>query len=175
MFLYRYDRDNIYEEARSGHVTANTWGWMYLHGVGELAPIHGRFNSEQYLEILEEVMVPSVRTYALPYPERVIFMQDNCPIHTARIVRRWFQDQRNMEVLDWPSKACDLNPIENLWANIVNDWEPAQERTSQLLLEHVTREWEMFRRKPEIVYNHCASVPERLQDVIEKNGGWTRH
>lgn len=73
----RYDRQNIYQEGRSGHVTCNVWGWVHLHGVGELTEIRGRFTAEQYIEILEEVMVPSVRAIALPYPERIIFMQVN--------------------------------------------------------------------------------------------------
>ena len=40
----RYDNQNIYEVARSGHITCNVWGWIHLHGVGELAEISGRFN-----------------------------------------------------------------------------------------------------------------------------------
>lgn len=71
----RYEPQNIYEEARSGHITLNVWGWIHLYGVGELTEIHGRFTADQYLEILEEVMVPSVCAYALPYPEQIIFMQ----------------------------------------------------------------------------------------------------
>lgn len=71
----RYDRENIYEVARSGHVTCNMWGWIHLHGVGEVTHIEGRFTSDKYLELLEEVMVPTVRAMALPYPERIIFMQ----------------------------------------------------------------------------------------------------
>ena len=70
----RFERANIYEQARSGHVTANMWGWIHLYGVGELAEIEGRFNAEQYLEILEEVMLPSVRAIALPHPEIITFM-----------------------------------------------------------------------------------------------------
>ena len=155
-------------------MTANLWGWIFLHGVGELTDIEGRLNAEKYIEILE-VMLPSVWAYALPFPERFIFMQDNSPIHTARIVQRWFQEQQHVELLDWPSKACDLNPIENIWANIVNVWEPAQERTSRELVQHANREWETMRRKPELVFRHVASVPERLRDMIEKGGGWTGH
>ena len=79
-----------------------------------MTKIEGRFTADQYIEILEEVMLPSVRQYALPYPERIIFMQDNCPIHKARVVNRWFQEQRDIELLDWPSRSCDLNPIENV-------------------------------------------------------------
>lgn len=71
----RYSRQNIYEVARSGHVTCNMWGWMHLYGIGELAEIEGRFTANQYLEILEEVMLPTVRAMALPYPERIVFMQ----------------------------------------------------------------------------------------------------
>ena len=137
--------------ARSGHVTANFWGWIHLHGVGELADIEGTFTADKYIEILEEVMLPSVRAYAFPYPERVILMHDRCPIHTARAVTRWLNEQRNLEILDWPSKACDMNPIENVWAKMVNVWEPAEERTRRLLQGHTFREWEVLRRTPQLI------------------------
>lgn len=70
----RYDPQYVYQEARSGHVTCNTWGWIGLHGVGEVTRLDGRFTADVYLEILEEVMLPSVRAMALPFPERIIFM-----------------------------------------------------------------------------------------------------
>ena len=55
-------------------------------------------------------------------------MQDNSPIHKARIVTQWFEEQQNITLFHWPSKGCDLNPIENVWGNIVRTWEPEQER-----------------------------------------------
>ena len=174
-FFSRYDEANIYHIARSGHVTCNTWGWIHLYGVGELTKIEGRFTSDQYLEILEEVMLPSVRSYALPYPEKIIFMQDNCPIHTAKIIKRWFAEQRDVELLPWPSKACDLNPIEHVWANIVNCWEPEREKKADDLWEHAHREWTRLRQKPHIINNLVSSVPDRLQSVLNSEGGWTRY
>ena len=48
---------------------------MHLHGVGEFAEVGGRFTAETYIEKLEEVIVPSVRAYTLPYPERITFIQ----------------------------------------------------------------------------------------------------
>ena len=171
----RYDEANISPVGSSGHVTSNVWGWIHLHGVGELARLEGRFNAEKYLEILEEVMLPSGRAYALPYPERILFMQDNCSIHTANIMKCWFQEQPSVELLPWSSKSCDLNPIENVWGNIVQAWEPEMERNSENLYEHATREWERMRRRPDVIHKHVASVPRRLQDVIQKEGGWTRY
>lgn len=105
-------------------------------------------------------------------------MQDNSPIHTARVVRTWFEEQRGVELLEWPSRGCDLNPIENVWGNIVNSWkvaEPGQERTARQLLDHTRDEWEMFRRNHHIIENLVASVPHRLQEVIIKDGGWTHY
>lgn len=53
----------------------NVWGWIHLYGVGELTDIKGRLTLDQYLEILEEVMLPTVRAMALPFPEQIVFVQ----------------------------------------------------------------------------------------------------
>lgn len=42
-----------------------------------------------------------------------IFMQDNTEIHTAKIVKKWLQEE-GIEIMEWPAYSPDLNPIENL-------------------------------------------------------------
>ena len=66
-----------------------------------------------------------------------IYFQDNSSVHRAHIVSNWLAEQRDVAVLPWPSKACDLNPIENVWGNIVNTWEEGQERNLQNLQDHI--------------------------------------
>ncbi|KAK3894981.1 hypothetical protein Pcinc_001274 [Petrolisthes cinctipes] len=80
----RFDEATIYTVARSGHVTRNLLGWIHLYVMAELAEIEGRFTADKYLEILEEVMLPTIRAYALPYSECIIYMHDDCSIHTAK-------------------------------------------------------------------------------------------
>ena len=67
-------------------------------------------------------------------------MQDNSPIHKARIVTQWFEEQQNITLFHWPSKGCDLNPIENVWGNIVR----------KQIMSHARREWETFRTNSKI-------------------------
>lgn len=78
-------------------------------------------------------------------------------VHAAWVVRRWLGNQRNVELLHWPAKEYDMNPIEKLWANIVNVWKPQEERTSPHLLQHARTKWEVLIRKPELVFKLVGS------------------
>jgi transposase len=43
----------------------------------------------------------------------MIFMQNNAHIHTAKKVKKWFEDE-GIPVMEWPPYSPDLNPIEHL-------------------------------------------------------------
>jgi hypothetical protein len=56
-------------------------------------------------------MVPSVRVL---YPDGVIqFQQDHSSIHDTFIVQEWLSWQVDVQLIDWPPQAPDMNPTEN--------------------------------------------------------------
>jgi len=57
----RYDQNNILPSISSGHITAAFWGWMSADDSGDLVEIGSNLNAEQYVNILDEVMLPNVR------------------------------------------------------------------------------------------------------------------
>lgn len=112
--------------------------------------------------------------------QRVTFVQDNCSIHTAAVVTDWFQAHGDViEVLPWPAKSPDLNPIENLWAAAVKSWDDVgfhgvRERNVDQLSEHVTQVWEHF-RNGDLCRRLVESMPRRLAACIAANGFYTKY
>jgi hypothetical protein len=77
------------------------WGCMEWNSVGMLAKIVGKMNAEQYVDILNDYLLPSIAESEIN-EEDIIFQQDNDPKHTSRRAREWFEEH-NINVLDWPA------------------------------------------------------------------------
>lgn len=145
----RYHENFIFHSDRLGRVSQAMYGWMWFGGVGEIIPAEGTLTSLQYINILETCLLPSVRMCAIDEPLPIILVQDRSPIHTSRAVTTWFANHQEFQLLDWPPKGCDINPIENLWGIMKSEWE-VQEKTKASIIQKSTETWESLRRTPDI-------------------------
>lgn len=170
----RFSAINIAQRTRCGRVSVSVHGWMWWGGPGELVTIEGNLDSQQYINILETSFLPSVRAYAIPEPQPIYFVQDRSPIHTSRAVSNWFNAHPEIVLIDWPSKGCDCNPIENLWALMVQEWE-VEQKTKEAVERKTRQVWEGIQRRVDLCSKLVEFVPRRLQDVVEAEGGWTRY
>lgn len=171
----RYEEKNVVINRESGRISINLWGWISADGVGELVQLPPRANAVNYVSMLEESMLPSLR---IVYPQRempnVSFVQDNCRIHTARVTDAWFREHPEITVIPWPAKSPDLNPIENIWGLMVQRWDNRNERRTEDLLRHCEQSWENLRGS-DICSRLVGSMRSRLQAVIDSNGSYTRY
>lgn len=141
------------------------WGCFSRAGLGPLIVVDGNMNGQKYLNLLKDTVLPKINFGT----DIDLFMHDNAPCHTARLVKD-FLVQENVSVLPWPAQSPDLNPIENLWAIIKRKLasEFPTPKTRSELIANVTTIWNGI--SPELCIKLSYSMLNRLNEVLEQNG-----
>ncbi|GFV77299.1 transposable element Tcb1 transposase [Trichonephila clavipes] len=66
------------------------WGCMSSHGVGRFHIVSGTVKAIDYIEILQNKLLPTARD--LLGNQAWIFQDDNAPCHRAKVVQKWLED-----------------------------------------------------------------------------------
>lgn len=93
-----------------GRFSVNVWPRNYKGGLGVCWNIDGRLNARKCIEILENVMLPSVRETLAN--NDFIFQLNKCSVHTAHCINNYFAEH-NIESIPWATKSRNINPLEN--------------------------------------------------------------
>ena len=146
------------------------WGCINSTGAGCVSKVEGKFNGEEYIDILENALIPT--THALAMPREWIFQQDNATWHTSKLVREWFTEEK-IAVMELPAQSPNLNPIENLWDEIKAKAQEQNPRSVNELWPAVKNAWDAF--PVARVTNLIESMPRRCGTVIKAKGGTTKY
>lgn len=142
------------------------WAAFSMHGKTPLIKISGRMNSKDYNDMLEDNLIPFVDEF---HAEDLIFQQDNAAIHVSRESISWFEG-KEIDLLEWPARSPDLNPIENLWGILARDVyrNGKQYTTIQELEVGVRNAWRETRIQ--VLETLVNSMPKRVYELVKKQG-----
>lgn len=134
---------------------------------------------DKYRAILKKHLVPQI-PLLVENPTTAIFMHDSTTrgTHGSLKVRGDFQKLTNEKKLGelcmpWPASSPDLNPIENVWHDVVQKVQRRHPKTRLGFKKAVNRCWGEVSQ--ESIANTIGNMPERLAAVIAANGGHTRY
>ncbi|GFT69280.1 transposable element Tcb2 transposase [Trichonephila clavipes] len=103
-----------------------------------------------------------------------LYQDDNAPIHTAKIVQEWFaEDEGEVGHLDWPPQSPGLNIIEHLWGYLESKLRARFPPPSTISALETALHEEWLHIPLQVVHDLYASIPRRIQSVIQSKGGPT--
>jgi transposase/uncharacterized coiled-coil protein SlyX len=152
-------------------VKVNVWGCFCGKGPGYCYIFNENMDGTLLKGILGTHLVESAELhYDVEHAERWWFLQDNDPKHKSTLVRTWLFNH-GIQCLDFPPYSPDLNPIENLWADLARRVENFQCATMEELQDIVAEQWKKTPKK--LLRKLARSMPERCQAVIDAKGDHT--
>ena len=167
----QYRDDCILPRVQAGGGGITVWGAFHAGGKSRLVVLDGNLNQRSYRVILEHTMLPFARG---AFQDNFVFQQDNAPAHRAHSVADYLQTE-GVEVLPWPPYSPDMNPIENLWAEVtrrINNLNFQPTDVAQLR-QAVMTAWADI---PLLTLRTLsAGMPRRLEALRAARGGHTRY
>jgi transposase len=168
----KYDVNCLIPTIKSGNNGIMVWGCFNKSKIGPLIQVSGRITGSVYIEVLENHLLPFINE--LDNNEEYIFQDDNAPVHRAKIVKQWMENN-SITNIPWPAQSPDLNPIEHLWDVLerkVRKHAPHPKNLTELM---AVLEEEWYKIEPEVLENLVDSMPRRVQAVIDSHGNPTKY
>lgn len=160
-----------YSVAHKPHpVAVPAWGCFSAHGPGYMAMFDGSLDAAGLRDILRDYLLPTAQEHFASGGQWWLLHDNDPGRHKASLVLTWLHNN-GVSVLDFPPYSPDLNPIENLWADMDKRMASKPAATKEELEKQVAEVWAATTQ------DECSklalSMPKRIAQVIERKGAYT--
>jgi transposase len=146
------------------------WGAFSTDFVPDLVVLPHPLDSKAYCDALAQALLTSNSF------QKYILFHDRHTAHHSKLTNQWLDDHSVTAEL-FPPKCADLNPIENLWAQLSRKVYPQNKtyaNTHQLLCA-IRAAWREIQTDKAVREEYVRSMTGRLHEVIKSKGRWTKH
>jgi len=145
------------------------WAAIWISGRSELVFVEDKLNSDKYIEILENYLMPIIRN-----DMDVIFQDDGAPCHSSKKTKKWKMKQL-LPGLPWAPQIPDMNPIEHVWDYLDRELRKQHPAPSSKedLKSRLKIIWEQLDQS--IIDKMILSMPNRVAALRKAHGGPTRY
>lgn len=169
----RFKAEHIVPTKKFGGGKIHIWGCMTASEIGWMCNLPQGLDGPTYVSIMEDELLKTAKLY-FKKKNNFAILQDRAPVHNSRVVRNWMK-RNQVQLIPWPTNSPDLNPIENLWADV-------KKRVAQNHINIYSRDqlWEAIQVEYENTpRDYCKtladSMPARLAEVIKAKGYHTKY
>jgi hypothetical protein len=163
--------NSAYSVAHKPHpVSVPAWGCFSAAGPGYMAMFEGSLEAAGLRDIFRDYLLPTVKEQFEEGADWWLLHDNDPGRHKAQVLRT-FMHNNYIRPLDFSPYSPDLNPIENLWADMDKRMDLIDADTKEELEKVVADTWAATSKE------YCAqlarSMPARIQQVIDRNGAYT--
>lgn len=160
-----------YSVAHKPHpVAVPAWGCFSAHGPGYMAMFDGSLDAAGLRDIFRDYLLPTVAEHFGESADWWL-LHDNDPGRHKSQVLRAFMHNHYIRPLEFPPYSPDLNPIENVWADMDKRMASKPAESKEVLEKQVAEVWAATTQ--EYCSKLARSMPKRIAQVIERNGAYT--
>ena len=170
----RYAENCVIQHDKFGGGGVMVWGAINHNFRSSLVILRNTLTARRYIdEVLRPELLPLIRRHQ-NVNNPLTFQQDNARPHTARLTMN-FLNTNGVNIMDFPARSPDLNPIEHMWDELGRRLNKRQRRPGNVreLAQALREEWNNIPVRR--IRTLCQSMRSRLTACENANGGHTHY
>ena len=180
-------REPIMFRTRTVGIAFNIGAGISMHNMTDLKLYQAgdNINGTKYCDLLQFYKKEGQKCFPNRLKNSWVVMEDGAKSHTSRVANKKRKELKLRPLMPhpdqpytdelrffWPGNSPDLNPIENLWAELKRRIGLENPRTCQDVKRLLTPTWNKMRQEKFYV-KFFKGWEDRLQKVIDSKGGST--